>query len=55
MGWKLVFPLKYIFFKLDIVFIYISNVIPFPGCSSENSLFPPPSPAYQPPTPISCP
>jgi hypothetical protein len=26
------------FFKLDILFIYISNVIPFPGFSSEDSL-----------------
>jgi hypothetical protein len=33
-------------FLLDIFFIYISNVIPFPRFPSENSLFP------NPPTPI---
>ena len=32
------------FFKLDIVFIYILNVIPFPSFPSENPLSPPPSP-----------
>jgi hypothetical protein len=35
---------------LDIFFIYISNVTPFPGFSSENTLFPllsPCSPTYQ--------
>jgi hypothetical protein len=30
--------------KLDIFFIYISNVIPFPSFPSENPLFPPLSP-----------
>ena len=34
------------FFKLDISFIYISNIIPFPGFPSENPLFPPTSPCY---------
>jgi hypothetical protein len=32
---------KYIFFLLDIFFIYISNVIPFPGFPSKNALSPP--------------
>ena len=32
------------FFLLDIFFIYISNVIPFPGFPSENALSPPLSP-----------
>ena len=31
-------------FLLDIFFIYISNVIPFPSFPSENPLSPPPSP-----------
>jgi hypothetical protein len=31
------------FFLLDIFFIYVSNVIPFPSFPSENSLSPPPS------------
>ena len=31
-------------FLLDIFFIYISNVIPFPSLPSENPLFPSPSP-----------
>jgi hypothetical protein len=31
-------------FLLDIFFIYISNVIPFPSFPSENPLPPPPSP-----------
>jgi hypothetical protein len=31
-------------FLFDIFFIYISNVIPFPGFTSENPLSPPPSP-----------
>jgi hypothetical protein len=30
-------------FLLDIFFIYISNVIPFPSFPSKNSLFLPPS------------
>jgi hypothetical protein len=30
---------------LDIFFIYISNVIPFPSFPSENPLSPPPSPS----------
>jgi hypothetical protein len=30
-------------FLLDILFIYISNVIPFPSFPSENPLFPPPA------------
>jgi hypothetical protein len=34
----------YVFFLLVIFFIYISNVIPFPGFPSENPLSPPPSP-----------
>jgi hypothetical protein len=33
--------LMYFFFLLDIFFIYISNVIPFPGFLSENPLSPP--------------
>jgi hypothetical protein len=32
------------FFLLDIFFIYISNVIPFPGFPSENPLSPSPPP-----------
>jgi hypothetical protein len=39
---------KHIFFLLDIFFLYISNVIPFPSFPSENPLFPPTSPC--PPT-----
>jgi hypothetical protein len=35
-------------FLLDIFFIYISNVIPFPGFPSKNPLSPPPPPAPQP-------
>ena len=35
------------FFLLDIFFIYISNVIPFPGFPSENPLSPPVSSAHQ--------
>ncbi len=36
-------------FLLDIFFIYISNVIPFPGFPSENPLLlDPPPPAQQP-------
>jgi hypothetical protein len=38
----------FFFFKLDIFFIYISNVIPFPGFPSENPLSSPPHPAQQP-------
>jgi hypothetical protein len=42
-------PLFYFnFFLLDIFFIYISNVIPFPGFPSDNLLSPPPPPAQQP-------
>jgi hypothetical protein len=33
---------------LDIFFIYISNVIPFPVFPSENPLSPPPPPTHQP-------
>jgi hypothetical protein len=33
---------------LDIFFIYILNVVPFPGFPSENSLSPPQLPASQP-------
>jgi hypothetical protein len=40
-GWKLRMVLIF-FFLLDIFFIYISNVIPFPNFPSENPL-PPPS------------
>ena len=36
------------FFKLDIFFIYISNVIPFPGFPSKNLLSSPPPPTHQP-------
>jgi hypothetical protein len=35
-------------FLLDIFFIYISNVIPFPGFPSKNPLSLPPPPAHQP-------
>jgi hypothetical protein len=38
---KVVFLKK---FLLDIFFIYLSNVIPFPGFPSENSLSNPPMP-----------
>jgi hypothetical protein len=34
----------YYFYFLDIIFIYISNVIPSPSFPSENPLSPPPSP-----------
>ena len=37
--------LKSINFLMDILFIYISNVIPFPGVPSRNTLPHPPSPA----------
>jgi hypothetical protein len=37
------------FFLLDIYFTYISNVVPFPGFPSENTLFPP-SPHPPPPS-----
>jgi hypothetical protein len=58
------FPLDYnvlceiyfVYFLLDIFFIYISNVIPFPGFPSENPLshLPSPcSPTY--PLPLTCP
>ena len=33
-------------FLLDIFFIYISNVIPFPRFPSKNPLSPPPSPCF---------
>jgi hypothetical protein len=36
------------FLLLDIFFIYISNVIPFPGFLSENPLSPPHPSAHQP-------
>ena len=50
-------------FLLDIFFIYVSNVIPFPGFTSRNSLSPPTPPASlrvlpHPPThslPLPCP
>jgi hypothetical protein len=35
-------------FLLDIFFIYILNVIPFPSFPSKNPLFPPSLPAHQP-------
>jgi hypothetical protein len=35
------FPEHSFSFLLDIFFIYISNVIPFPGLPSENPLFSP--------------
>ena len=41
-----------ILFLLDIFFIYISNVIPFPGVPSENPLSPPVPLLPNPPTPI---
>jgi hypothetical protein len=37
----------YLFYLLDIFFIYISNAIPFPSFLSENPLYPP-CPAPQP-------
>jgi hypothetical protein len=37
---------SFLFKKLDIFFIYISNVILFPGFPSENPLSPSPSPAH---------
>jgi hypothetical protein len=39
------------FFSLDIFFIYISNVIPFPSFPFENPLSPPPFP-YSPSHPF---
>jgi hypothetical protein len=36
------------FLKLDVFFIYISNVIPFSNFLSENPLYPPLAPASQP-------
>jgi hypothetical protein len=47
----------YFAFLLDIFFIYILNVIPFPGFPSENPLSHPPPPAHQPihPLPLPCP
>jgi hypothetical protein len=48
------FPFLFFFFLpflLDIFFIYISNVIPFPGFPSENPLHP--SRAPNPPIPAS--
>ena len=36
----------FFFFLLDIFFIYISNIIPFPGFSFENHLSHPPSPCF---------
>jgi hypothetical protein len=35
---------NFLYFLLDIFFIYISNVIPFSSFPSENPLFPLPSP-----------
>jgi hypothetical protein len=35
-------------FLLNIFFVYISNIIPFPGFPLENPIFPPPSPSHQP-------
>jgi hypothetical protein len=50
---------SYSFFKnflLDVFFIYISNVIPFPGFPSENPLSHPPSPCSPTyPLPLPCP
>jgi hypothetical protein len=44
-----------LYFLLDIFFIYISNVIPFPNCPSENTI-PSPLPLLtSPPTPASWP
>jgi hypothetical protein len=40
------FSLLLLFFLLDIFFLYISNVIPFPGFPSENSLPHPRSPCF---------
>jgi hypothetical protein len=36
----------FLIFKLDILFVYISNVIPFPGFPSANPLFHPPLPCF---------
>jgi hypothetical protein len=47
----LFYELKKLEFLLDIFFIYISNIIPFPGFPSENPLslpFSPCSPTYSP-------
>jgi hypothetical protein len=53
------YPEKYqdrLYIISDIFFIYISNVIPFPGFPSENLLSPPTSPLLtNPPTPASTP
>ena len=35
---------NFLYFLLDIFFIYISNVIPFSSFPSENPLSPPPAP-----------
>ena len=45
---------RILFFSLDIFFIYIFNVIPFPSSLSENLLFLPPSPC-SPTHPLSIP
>jgi hypothetical protein len=42
------FGFALIIFLLDIFFIYISNVIPFPGFPSKNPHPHPPPPAHQP-------
>jgi hypothetical protein len=42
---KLIFHFP-LFFSLDILFIYISNFIPFPSFLSTNPLSHPPAPAY---------
>jgi hypothetical protein len=44
----------FLLFKLDIFFIYLSNVIPFPSFPSENSLSstPPPAPQLTHPLPF---
>ena len=39
-----IYLLFFFLFLLDIFFIYISNVIPFPSFPSENPLSPPPAP-----------
>jgi hypothetical protein len=39
-------PWVHSFFLLNIFFIYISNVIPFPSFSSKNPLSPPPFPIF---------
>ena len=40
--------MPFLFFLLDIFFIYISNALPFPSFLSKSPLYPPPNPAPQP-------